>query len=196
MMPTFFVTPEDFRNWFEKNHLTEKELLVGFYTTKSKRPSITWSDSVDQALCFGWIDGVRRNRDAESYTIRFTPRRASSIWCAANIKRVVELEKLGLMTDAGRAAFEMRKEDRSAIYSYENAPRELDEESEKEFKKHPVAWEFFRAQAPSYQRVSIFRVLSAKREETRRGRLAALIEACQNGERRDVLTSRPKRVRT
>ena len=177
MKPTFFPTPADFRRWLEQHHESESELLVGFYKKGSGKPSITWPESVDEALSFGWIDGVRKRIDEESYTIRFTPRKAVSNWSAINIKRVGELTKLGRMQPAGLRAFEQRREDRSRIYSYENAPRTLPPEMELQFrKKSRKAWEWYNAQPPSYRRVTTFWVVSAKREETRARRLAALIE--------------------
>jgi uncharacterized protein YdeI (YjbR/CyaY-like superfamily) len=176
MKPTFFPTPADFRRWLEKNHDKATELLVGFYKKGSGHPSITWPESVDQALSFGWIDGVRKRIDDESYTIRFTPRKKGSNWSAVNIKRVAELQKLGLMQPSGLRAFEQRTEDKSAIYAYENAPKQLPPDYEKKFRANKKAWAYFTSQAPSYQRVAIYWVVSAKREETRERRLALLID--------------------
>jgi len=187
MKPTFFETPAKFRKWLEKHHETATELLVGFYKVGSGHKSITWPESVDQALSFGWIDGVRRRIDDESYSIRFTPRKRSSNWSAVNIRRVAELEKLGLMAPAGRRAFEARSEAKSAIYAYENAPRTLPAEAEKRFRANRKAWEFFSAQPPWYRRVTIYWVLSAKKEETRERRLATLIEDSANGRRIGLL---------
>ncbi len=175
MTATFFPTPEDFRKWLEKNHTTEKELLVGFWKVGTKKPSMTWSESVDQALCFGWIDGVRKSIDNESYSIRFTPRKPTSIWSAVNIRKVEELTKVGLMTDAGRKAFELRKEEKSAIYSHEKEPATLDPEFEKQFKANKKAWEFFSNQAPSYKKVMLHWIMSAKQEKTRLSRLEKTI---------------------
>ncbi|PTT70553.1 MULTISPECIES: YdeI/OmpD-associated family protein [unclassified Chryseobacterium] len=175
MTATFFPTPEDFRNWIEKNHTTEKELLVGFWKVGTKKPSMTWSESVDQALCFGWIDGVRKSIDDESYSIRFTPRKPTSIWSAVNIRKVEELTKTGLMTEAGRKAFELRKEEKSAIYSHEKEPATLDPEFEKQFKANKKAWEFFSNQAPSYKKVMLHWIMSAKQEKTRLSRLEKTI---------------------
>ncbi|HET7437596.1 MAG TPA: YdeI/OmpD-associated family protein [Thermoanaerobaculia bacterium] len=180
---TFFATPADFRRWLEKHHDTAAELLVGFYKVASGRPSITWPQSVDEALCFGWIDGVRKRIDDESYTIRFTPRRKGSIWSAINIRRVNELIAEGRMQPSGLRAFEQRSTDRSAIYSYENRPAELPAEEEATFRKNKKAWRFFSEQAPSYRRVAIYWVMSAKRSETRARRLATLIEDSANGQR-------------
>lgn len=175
MTATFFPTPEDFRKWLEKNHTTEKELLVGFWKVGTKKPSMTWSESVDQALCFGWIDGVRKSIDDESYSIRFTPRKPTSIWSAVNIRKVEELTKDGLMTEAGRKAFELRKEEKSAIYSHEKEPATLDPEFEKQFKANKKAWEFFSNQAPSYKKVMLHWIMSAKQEKTRLSRLEKTI---------------------
>jgi uncharacterized protein YdeI (YjbR/CyaY-like superfamily) len=174
--PTFFETPADFRKWLERNHDKAAELLVGFYKRDSGRPSITWPESVDQALCFGWIDGVRKRIDDVSYTIRFTPRRRGSIWSAVNIRRVAELQKLGLMQPGGLKAFEARTAKKSGIYSYEKAPVELAPADEKKFRANKKAWKYFNGQAPSYRRVAIHYVTSAKREETRARRLALLID--------------------
>ena len=192
MEPTFFPTPAAFRKWLETNHASATELLVGFYKRGSGKPSITWPESVDQALCFGWIDGVRRRIDDVSYSIRFTPRKQISNWSAINIARVAELTKLGLMRPAGLRAFEQRREDKSAIYSYENAVRTLDPSDEKTFRANRKAWQFFNAQAPSYRRVCIYWVTSAKKEETRARRLATLINDSANGERVGVVTLKPR----
>ena len=174
--PRFFKTPADFRKWLEKNHATASELLVGYYKRDSGKPSMTWPESVDQALCFGWIDGVRRRIDDESYSIRFTPRKARSTWSRVNINRVAELTKLELMRPAGLAAFERRTPANSSIYSFENPPRTLPPAEEAKFRKNKKAWAWFTSQAPSYQRVCIFWITNAKKEETRQRRLALLIE--------------------
>ena len=175
--PTFFASPAAFRAWLAKNHLEADELLVGFHKKDSGKPSITWPESVDQALCFGWIDGVRRRIDEVSYTIRFTPRRSRSIWSTVNIQRVAVLAEQGLMSPAGLAAFERRSDDKSSIYAYEQRHHAaLPPAWEKKFRANGRAWAFFKAQAPSYQRVMIYRIVSAKREETRLKRLDALIE--------------------
>jgi uncharacterized protein YdeI (YjbR/CyaY-like superfamily) len=187
--PAFFKTPADFRRWLERHHDSARELLVGFYKVGSGRPSITWPQSVDQALCFGWIDGVRRRIDDESYTIRFTPRKPRSIWSAVNIRRATELKEQGLMQPAGLRAFEQRSPQRSAIYSYEKAPAELPAEAEAAFRKRKAAWAFFSAQAPSYRRVAVHWVTTAKKEETRARRLEKLIEASAEGRRLDQFTS-------
>lgn len=181
MQPVFFKTPADFRQWLEKNHTTATELLVGFYKKGTGKPSITWPESVDQALCFGWIDGVRKSLDEDSYTIRFTPRRSSSIWSNVNIKKIQELSEQGLMLPAGWAAFEKRKEHRSAIYSYETANMSLDKDYEQRFKANPKAWDFFCAQRPSYQKIAIKWVMTAKQQATRDARMQSLISDSEAG---------------
>jgi uncharacterized protein YdeI (YjbR/CyaY-like superfamily) len=176
MEPTFFATPAEFRAWLERHHADARELLVGFHKKGSGRPSITWQESVDEALCFGWIDGVRRSIDADSYSIRFTPRQKRSIWSAANIKRARELLELGRMTPAGLAAFEARTDDRSAVYSHEQRKAaQLEPEQQARFEAEPAAWEWFQRQAPWYRRAALHWVTSAKRPETRERRLDALI---------------------
>lgn len=179
MKATFFTTQEKFREWLEKHYHTEKELLVGFYKVGSKKPSMSWSESVDQALCFGWIDGVRKSIDNESYSIRFTPRKPTSIWSTINIKKVEELTKAGLMTSAGQKAFKLRKEEKSGIYSHEREPVSLGPDYEKRFKSNKTAWEFFNSQVPSYKKVMIHRIMSAKQEKTRLSRLEKTIEASE-----------------
>lgn len=183
MKPTFFPTPRDFRQWLEKNHQTEKELLVGFYKVGTGKPSITWPESVDHALCFGWIDGVRRSIDEESYSIRFTPRKPTSIWSAVNIRKMEELTNAGLMTEAGKKAFNLRKEEKSAIYSHENETATLDPDFEKRFKANTKAWEFFNSQAPSYRKVMLHWIMGAKQEKTRVSRLEKTIKESESGKR-------------
>jgi uncharacterized protein YdeI (YjbR/CyaY-like superfamily) len=192
MQPHFFRTPADFGKWLAKNHSSAAELLVGFYKKDSGKPSITWPESVDEALCFGWIDGVRRRIDEVSYSIRFTPRKKTSTWSAINIARVAELTKLGRMQPAGRRAFEHRREEKSAIYAYENEARTLPPDDEKKLRANKKAWEFFNAQPPGYRRLSIYWVTSAKKDETRARRLATLIEDSANGHRLDRVTLKKK----
>ncbi|HEX2052731.1 MAG TPA: YdeI/OmpD-associated family protein [Actinomycetota bacterium] len=194
MEPTFFATPDEFRAWLEENHLTARELLVGFYKKGSGRPSITWPESVDQALCFGWIDGVRRSLDAESYTIRFTPRKPGSIWSAVNIRKVQELTKAGLMRPAGLEAFARRDEAKSAIYSYEqrNVAAFSDAQLAR-FQADPAAWEFFESQPASYRKAATWWVTSAKRDDTKERRLASLIEHSSAGRTVPALTPPQKR---
>ena len=181
MKPTFFKTPSDLRKWFEKHHAKEPELLVGFYKKDSGKPSITWPESVDEALCFGWIDGIRKSVDEVSYTIRFTPRRARSTWSAVNIKRVGELTAQGLMMPPGLKAFAVREENRSGIYSYEQRSPELPDPYRRLLKKNKAAWNFFEAQPPSYRKAANWWVLSAKKEETRLKRLDKLIDDSAQG---------------
>ena len=173
---TFFETQDKFRKWLERHHETETELIVGFYKMDSGKPSMTWSQSVDQALCFGWIDGVRNSIDMESYSIRFTPRRSTSIWSAVNIKKVEELTKAGLMKPAGLKAFGLRTENKSIIYSYEKEIEFLDTNYEKQFRKDKLAWDFFMKQAPSYKKAIIHWIMSAKQEKTRQSRLEKAIK--------------------
>jgi uncharacterized protein YdeI (YjbR/CyaY-like superfamily) len=173
--PLFFPTQASFRKWLEKNHDKADELLVGFYKVNSGKQSITWSESVDEAICFGWIDGVRKSIDAESYSIRFTPRKPGSIWSAINIQKVENLSKQGLMHPAGMAAFEKRKEHKSGIYSYEKEPAILSKDFLKKFQSNKNAWKFFQTMAPSYQRTAIHWVMNAKQESTKLKRLDELI---------------------
>ena len=196
MKPIFFSTPNDFRNWLTLNHETQKELLVGFYKKSSGKPSITWPESVREALCFGWIDGVRRNIDEARYSIRFTQRRPNSTWSAINIKLVEELTAAGLMHPAGVRAFERRKKDRSAIYAYEQRKTAaLGPIFERRFRASPEAWKFFLAQAPWYRRTSTYWVISAKKEETRLKRLAILIDSSAAGRRIHQLNPASRRAK-
>jgi uncharacterized protein YdeI (YjbR/CyaY-like superfamily) len=188
MEPVFFRSGADMRSWLERQHDQAAELLVGFYRTTSRKPSITWAQAVDEALCFGWIDGVRKGRDADSYTIRFTPRQIRSTWSAVNIRRFGELEASGRVHDSGRQAFGRRQESRSRIYSYEQAEQRFSDDYERRFRANRRAWEFFQAQAPSYRRTATYFVSSAKREETRERRLAQLVKDSANGERLDQLS--------
>lgn len=183
MQPTFFATPAALREWLQQHHEKETELLVGFYKTGSGKPSITWPQSVDQALCFGWIDGVRRNIDEESYSIRFTPRKPKSIWSAVNIKKVAELTEQGLMQPAGLAAYAKREEKRSAIYSFENEEMQLLPAYEQQFKANKAAWDFFQSQAPWYKKLWHHRIMSAKQEKTQLSRLQKLIGVSAEGKR-------------
>ena len=177
---TFFENQKLFRDWLEKNHLTKTEIIVGFYKVKSKKPSLTWSESVDQALCFGWIDGIRRTINNESYSIRFTPRKAKSIWSAINIKKIENLTKAGLMKPEGLKAFELKDDRYTKVYSHENSILDLSTEYIKEFKKYPKAFEYFKNQAPSYQKVIIHWIMSAKKDETKLSRLQKVIESSIN----------------
>jgi uncharacterized protein YdeI (YjbR/CyaY-like superfamily) len=191
--PVFFAKPSEFHAWLEKNHDKAPEVWVGFHKKSSGKPSITWAESVDEALCFGWIDSVRRSVNDTSYANRFTRRKASSTWSAVNIKRAKELIRLGRMEQAGLKAFEQRSDERSAIYSYEQRrSATLSGLFETQFHANKKAWKFFRAQAPWYQRVAAFWVLNAKKEETRLRRLARLIEDSGN-ERTIPPLTRPQR---
>ena len=182
MDPTFFRKPEQLRRWFARNHATKTELWVGYYKKDSGKPSITWPESVDEALCVGWIDGVRKSIDGESYKIRFTPRRARSIWSAVNIKRVSELIRESRMQPAGLKAFEARQENRSGIYAYEQRRAVLEPPYDAVLEKHPAALAFFVAQPPSYRKTVSWHVVSAKKEETRLRRLMQMIERWSRGE--------------
>lgn len=177
----FFKTPAEFRAWLEAHHATTPELWVGFYKKDSGQPSITWPESVDEALCFGWIDGIRKSVDNVSYTIRFTPRRPRSIWSAVNIKRVEELTRQGRMRPAGEQAFAARTENRSGIYAYEQRQPELEEPYRTKLRQNKVAWQFFQAQPASYRKTVSWWILSAKKEETRLKRLEQLIEDSAQG---------------
>lgn len=183
MKPNFFKKPEDFRSWLDKNHAKETEILVGYYKKGTGKESITWPESVDEALCYGWIDGIRKSFDEDSYTIRFTPRKPTSIWSAVNIANIERLTKEGRMKPAGIAAHEKRKEHKTAIYSFEQSNKDLvlSKEYEAIFKKNKKAWEFFQNIAPSYTRQAVWWVISAKREETRQKRLNELIADSEAG---------------
>lgn len=177
MAPRFFATTDAWRAWLSRHHATAPELWVGFHKKGSGRRCITWPESVDQALCFGWIDGVRKRIDETSYMIRFTPRRAGSTWSSVNVGRIKELTRLGLIQAAGLAAYDDRREAKSGIYAYEQRRQAgLAEPMEREFKRYRKAWAFFQAQPPGYRRTAIWWVVSAKREDTRARRLATLIE--------------------
>ncbi|HKG92040.1 MAG TPA: YdeI/OmpD-associated family protein [Gemmatimonadaceae bacterium] len=196
--PTFFATPADFRAWLERHHDTGRELLVGFYKKGAGKPSITWPESVDEALCFGWIDGVRRSIDDESYSIRFTPRKPRSNWSAVNVARVAALTKAGRMHPAGLAAFEARAPERTGIYAYEQrTTAELSPADEKRFRANKKAWAFFESQPPGYRHLALWWVVTAKKEETRQKRLATLIDDSANGRRLHGLAQpgeRPKKA--
>jgi uncharacterized protein YdeI (YjbR/CyaY-like superfamily) len=189
---TFFKTPAQFRKWLEKHQATVRELWAGFHKRDSGKPSMTWPESVDEALCFGWIDGIRKNVDETSYTIRFTPRKLGSFWSATNIKRAQELIDLGRMQPSGLLAFQNRKENRARVYSYEQQGPTLSNDYEIRFKANPVAWKFFRAQAPYYQRTVTWWVISAKKEETRLRRLDQLIADSAENRRIDFVSSTKK----
>ena len=178
-----FRTEADFRAWLERNHASEKELMMRLFKVHAAEKGIGYKEALDEALCFGWIDGVRRRVDETRYTIRFTPRRKTSIWSAINIGRVAELRKQGRMQAAGLAAFAARDEKKSAIYAYENRPKALAPEYEKVLKRDKAAWEFFQKQPPSYRKLCAFWIMSAKQEETRQKRLARLVADSAAGKR-------------
>jgi uncharacterized protein YdeI (YjbR/CyaY-like superfamily) len=180
----FFPTPAEFRAWLGANHESARELWVGYYKKGSGRPSITWPESVDEALCVGWIDGLRKTIDTQSYRIRFTPRKATSNWSAVNIGRVRELTRLGRMRPAGVKAFELRKEEKSGIYAYENRKSAvLGKAAEKRFRSSAQAWDFFQRQPAGYRNLATWWVITAKKEETRRQRLEKLIAQSEAGKR-------------
>lgn len=183
MDPTFFPAPADFRNWLRRHHASAPELWVGFYKKHTERPSITWPESVDEALCVGWIDGIRKTIDAESYRIRFTPRRRGSTWSAVNIQRVAVLTNEKRMQPAGLAAFAARIEKKSGIYAYEQRSENLPERYARRFRRNKKAWTFFAAQPPSYRKTLSWWVVSAKQEATRARRLAKLIAESARGQR-------------
>jgi len=183
MKPCYFRSPDEFRSWLAEHHVKCTELLVGFYKKDSGRPSITYPEALDQALCFGWIDGVRKSVDEFSYTVRFTPRKKDSYWSKINTKRANELVKMGLMQPAGLKAFAARDRAATKRYSFERANAKLPRVYAARFKAIPEAWAFFRSQAPYYQRVASWWVISAKQEETRLRRLQTLIEHCRDHRR-------------
>jgi uncharacterized protein YdeI (YjbR/CyaY-like superfamily) len=201
MRPVFFPTPAEFRAWLEENHAAASELLVGLYKKESGRPSLTWPESVEEALCFGWIDGVRRSISGIAYTIRFTPRRPASIWSAINVAKVEALTKVGRMRPAGLRAYASRIPERTGVYSFErHRAAKLTRQQEKRLRANRKAAAFFDAQPPGYRRIALHWVVSAKREETRERRLSQLIADSEGGRRIPQLArpekkkaSRPKR---
>jgi uncharacterized protein YdeI (YjbR/CyaY-like superfamily) len=192
--PIFFASPQAFYDWLDENHGTESEVYVGYWKKHTRKPSLTWSQAVDQALCFGWIDGRLNRIDDESHRQRFTPRKPGSNWSKINIQKVQDLTEAGLMRPAGVAAFERRRADRSGVYSFErDGEAKLEPEQEERFQANAQAWEFFQAQAPSYRRTAIHLVVSAKRPETRERRLNQLIEDSAAGRRLKQLTPPPRK---
>lgn len=190
MKPKFFSTPAQFRRWLEKNHDRADELLVGFHKKETGKKSITYPEALDEALCYGWIDGVRKRLDETSYTIRFTPRKPKSIWSLVNVKHVERLTKEGRMAEPGLEAYARRDPKRTGIYAFENEPREFSPEYEKKFRANKPAWEFFQREPPSIRRTCIFWVMSAKKEETRLRRLEQLIDSSAKGIRRGVMETK------
>ena len=180
--PKFFKNAAAFRAWLQKHHRTETELWVGYWKKATGRPSLTWQESVDEALCFGWIDGIRKSIDADSYTNRFTPRRRGSVWSAVNERRAVELLKAGRMRAAGKKAFEARDPSKTVAYEYELDPPLL-----ASFRANRAAWSFFEAQPPGYRKRLIWRVMSAKQHATRERRLEEVIAMCAAGRRFEMM---------
>lgn len=180
--PRFFTTPAAWRAWLEQHHATRTELWVGFHRVATGKPSLTWPQSVDEALCFGWIDGLRRSLGMTSYAIRFTPRKPASIWSRVNLRRFDALAREGLVRAAGRAAWARRSEAHSGVYSFEQERAGLDAAAERRVRADRAAWRWWSAQAPGYRRTAGHWVASAKRPETRERRLATLIECCRKGE--------------
>lgn len=192
MEPKFFTSPQKFRQWLEKNHDRANELLLGFHKKDSGKKSVTYAQALDEALCFGWIDGVRKSLDETSYTIRFTPRKPRSIWSNVNVGHVERLKKEGRMAEPGLKAYALRDPNRTGIYAFENEPREFSPEFEKKFRANKRAWEFFESEPPSIRKVCISWVMTAKKEETRLRRLDQLINRAAQGIRSGVLETKSK----
>jgi uncharacterized protein YdeI (YjbR/CyaY-like superfamily) len=192
MKPKFFSSRDDFRKWLEENHDREAELLIGFHKKSSEKKSITYAEALDEALCFGWIDGVRKSLNETSYVQRFTPRKPKSIWSLINVRHVERLKKEGRMHPAGLEAYARRDPKRTGIYSFENEPHKLAPAYEKRFRENKNAWKFFEEQALYYKKLMIFRIMSAKKEETRLRRLDQLIESSAQGKRIGLLTAKPE----
>ncbi len=184
MRPTFFTSGTAFRAWLTKHHASRTELWVGFWKRATGKPCMSWSESVDEALCYGWIDGVRRSRDAESYVIRFTPRRPGSAWSALNLRKRKALEAAGRMTDAGRRAFHASDHRRSG-YATKDFEKEFDAVALRAFRRERGAWTYFQAQPPGYRRITTYWVMSARRPKTRARRLGILIAASAESRRLD-----------
>ena len=183
MDPVFFADPDALRSWLRRHHASSTEAWVGLYKKASGRPSVTWPELVDQLLCFGWIDGLRRSVDDESYAIRVTPRKPDSNWSAVNLRRMRELLDAGLVEPAGRAAWDARDETKALQYSFERETASLDGDFEAIFRADADAWAWFQAQPPGYRKTATHWVTSAKREETRRRRLETLIRDSREGQR-------------
>jgi uncharacterized protein YdeI (YjbR/CyaY-like superfamily) len=183
--PPFFPNAQAFRGWLRHHAHSATELLVAYHKVATGWACMSWTESVDEALCFGWIDGVRRRLDTHAYVIRFTPRQPSSIWSAVNIAKVESLRASGRMTPAGEKAFALRSAAKSAVYAHEQAaPAELSLAEIRLFKRQRNAWRFFYTTPPGYQKFALHWVTSAKREATRAGRLIRLIEVCDASDRR------------
>jgi uncharacterized protein YdeI (YjbR/CyaY-like superfamily) len=183
----YFESPAAFRRWLEKHHDSADELVVGFHKAHTGRPSLTWPEAVDEALCFGWIDGVRHRIDEDRYTIRFTPRRRNSLWSFVNVRRVKVLAEEGRMRPAGLAAFDARRAERGGAYSFEQPPAQLSPAETRKFKANKPAWRFFEEQPPGYRKTVLFWVTSAKRPETRERRLDTLMADSAAGRRIGIL---------
>jgi len=196
MKPKFFASASHFREWLLKNHDKKSELLVGFHKKKSGKKSITYPEALDEALCFGWIDGVRKSLNETSYTNRFSPRKPKSIWSLVNVRHVERLKKEGRMHESGVAAYEKRDARRTGIYSFENRPKELAAEYQKLFRANEKAWEFWKKQPPFFTRLGAFYVMSAKKEETQLRRLNNLIDAAAKGKRLGTIESKPTAGKT
>jgi uncharacterized protein YdeI (YjbR/CyaY-like superfamily) len=194
MKPKFFKSPAEFHEWLQKHHDKSKELFVGFYKKSSGKKSITYPEALEEALCFGWIDGVRKKIDEISYSQRFSPRKPRSIWSLINVRHVERLKNEGRMQSAGLAVYALREDKRTGIYSFENRPRELSPEYQKVFQKNKKAWEFFKNQPPYYQRTLSFWVMGAKRDETQLRRLQQLIESSAAGKRHGLIDPKAKRL--
>lgn len=180
----FFKNAQELRKWFHEHHQTEREVWIGYYKKNSGKANFTWSESVDQALCYGWIDGIRKSIDEISYKIRFTPRKPNSIWSAVNIKKIEELKEKGLMQSAGLAAYAKKEEGKSKVYSFEQEEVKLAKEYEQQIQANEKAWSYFQYKlSPYYKKASIWYVMSAKREVTRQKRILLLIDCCAKGEK-------------
>jgi len=193
MEPKFFSSPDQFHQWLKKHQDSATELLVGFHKKTSGKESITYPEALDEALCFGWIDGVRKSIDNASYTIRFTPRKSKSIWSLVNVRHVERLKQEGRMKPSGLAAFALRDPKRTGIYSFENNPRELSAAYTRMFRQNKKAWEFFGAQPPFFRKTAAFYVMSAKKEETQIRRLKQLIESSAKEIRLGVIIAKPNK---
>lgn len=181
MKPIFFKNQSELRKWFQKNHLSEQELILGYYKKGTGKETVSWSESVDQALCFGWIDSVRKSIGEESYQIRFTPRKPNSIWSNVNIKKINDLTDKGLILPIGIEAFNKRKEHKSGVYAFENEEQKLNEDFEKQFKANKTAWKFFNMQPPGYKKLALHYVMSAKLEATRNKHFQDLVTDSEAG---------------
>jgi len=193
MKPRFFATPAELRRFLRAHHASSQEQWIGFYKRASGRPSVTYKQALDEALCHGWIDGVRKSLDAERWMIRFSPRRPRSFWSQVNLKRMAELLAAGQVSAAGKRVYEARERRPRTGYSYENRPKRLAPAREKAFRAEAAAWAFFAAQAPSYQRAAFFWIEGAAKDETKARRLASLIEVSRRGERLGPLSGKPRK---